>query len=148
MKSETFVSFHRNAHSPISIHSLNEEWDQLLIRCFYYLVAFQSTHSMKSETGVVTQRGYMIEFQSTHSMKSETWKFIVVFACFLFQSTHSMKSETFILRGDCDVWSISIHSLNEEWDVHEAIPGRRFNISIHSLNEEWDFWYLLSWGAG
>ena len=58
--------------SKISIHSLNEEWDAKTTRSGSSVTLFQSTHSMKSETDVVSGQQAFDPFQSTHSMKSET----------------------------------------------------------------------------
>ena len=71
---------------------------------------------MKSETFVQIAKVGVIWFQSTHSMKSETGKDSWLLALGRFQSTHSMKSETADKVAQDLALAISIHSLNEEWD--------------------------------
>ena len=146
----------------ISIHSLNEEWDTpRQQRQFNYMMI--SIHSLNEEwdkNNLTVGRGTK-SFQSTHSMKSETFLGIFYIVFVKFQSTHSMKSETCSKTSQKKWLRISIHSLNEEWDLWQIkIKINYFNfnpltqwrvrrghstftcisrrISIHSLNEEWD----------
>ncbi len=72
MKSETIISYTLTVTPVISIHSLNEEWDNRDTTIKPAFTIFQSTHSMKSETWGNAGRIRIDLFQSTHSMKSET----------------------------------------------------------------------------
>ena len=107
-------------------------------RTFEFTLEFQSTHSMKSETLRFIWCFIIYGFQSTHSMKSETMSMSTIWLTLAFQSTHSMKSETDEFELFLKAGEISIHSLNEEWDIGFSIWLPFLNISIHSLNEEWD----------
>ena len=101
----------------ISIHSLNEEWDKEGVIDVGKYWTFQSTHSMKSET-VRAKLLWLHDFISIHSLNEE-WDLINTFyipKTIIFQSTHSMKSETSINKYLQHLEYISIHSLNEEWD--------------------------------
>ena len=124
----------------ISIHSLNEEWDNAGFQNFLDGIRI-SIHSLNEEWDWHTQKELCaaVDFNPLTQWRVRPAKHIKYLSMRQFQSTHSMKSETLTMFALHE--AASYFNPLTQWRVRHFrinLYGFRTSISIHSLNEEWD----------
>ena len=135
---ETSVPIRRMGTSPISIHSLRMEGDELSQYNFGGIGHFNPLPPHGGRRNLDTGQASIYYFNPLppHGGRpcSCTYSFIVL----EFQSTPSAWRETDTMDDLCDFMSISIHSLRMEGDCFINISQCFIIISIHSLRMEGD----------